>query len=353
MSSVKTVNLLYTEPVKSKFYNEDKPFGYEGGTFPEKDVDEAIRLGIPLTLDLSIPGECYNNCMFCGYYDVNKEGKLDRKEIFKIIRDFAALGGKSVKILGEGEPLLRADIIEILAFIKYNRMVPVLFASGDVIGDDRLSKKVHGIYGGELVERLGDIGVTVMLKFEGWEQDEVVGRRGFSKARNRALSYLLYYGFNEHYPTKLGFGTVLLKSNYEDIAPLFEYCLRENIYQLICPLMPIGKMEDEKERKRLAPSKKDVAVLKGRLKTIRTEFGVSPSVESDFPGGLPCDIARAGFYVDDVGNVYLCESDMRIGNVRTSNITTNWRVIDRLKTGKYGEKRRCGLCFPKRMIGVV
>ena len=334
-------------------YSATEPFGYEGGTFSGVDVEAALKTGYPLTMDFAIPGKCINNCVFCGYYCVNETGKLTFDEIFKVIKEFALLGGKSVKILGEGEPLLREDILDILSYIRELGMIPVLFTGGDVIGDERISGPIHGFSGPVLVEHLRKLGVTVVLKYENYYQDDIVGRQGFSEARNRALNLFLEYGFNETFPSKLGFGTVLLKENYRDIENIYRWCLERNIYQLICPLMPIGKMKDDRERDKLAPSREDVAALKGRLKAIRAEFGVSPSIESDFPGGLPCDIARAGFYVDDVGNVHLCESDMRIGNVRTRSIKACWRIIDRLKTEKYREKRRCGLCFPKRTKGVV
>ncbi|MGD8719886.1 MAG: radical SAM protein [Candidatus Zixiibacteriota bacterium] len=334
-------------------YSATEPFGYEGGTFSDVEVEAALKAGYPLTMDFAIPGKCINNCVFCGYYCVNETGKLTFDEILKVIKEFASLGGKSVKILGEGEPLLREDILGILSYIRELGMVPVLFTGGDVIGDERLSGPIHGISGPVVVEQLRELGVTVVLKYENYYQDDIVGRQGFSEARNRALKLFLQYGLNETFPSKLGLGTVLLKENYMDIEGIYRWCLERNIYQLICPLMPIGKMKDDKERNKLAPSKGDVAVLKGRLKAIRAEFGVSPSIESDFPGGLPCDIARAGFYVDDSGNVFVCESDSKIGNVKHETLIDLWTIADSLKTREYGAARRKGLCFPKRRKGII
>jgi hypothetical protein len=162
------------------YYDYLHPFGYNGGTFSEEDVRTAIENGVPLTLDLAIPGECLNRCVFCGYYNVNSSGKLTQKEILSIVDQLAGLGGKSIKILGEGEPLLRKDIIFLLRAIADTGLIPVLFTCGDVIGDDQLSQKIHGTDGRDLASAIYEIGCTVVLKFEAKNEDDIVQRKGFS-----------------------------------------------------------------------------------------------------------------------------------------------------------------------------
>ena len=44
-----------------------KIFGYKGGTFSKEELNEAEQNGNPLTLDMAIPGDCLNDCIFCGY----------------------------------------------------------------------------------------------------------------------------------------------------------------------------------------------------------------------------------------------------------------------------------------------
>ena len=85
-------------------------FGYDGGTFSKEELDFARRNNIPLTLDLAIPCGCLNNCIFCGYRDTQKGEGLTLKEILNIVDQFKDLGGKSIKILGEGEPKLALKV---------------------------------------------------------------------------------------------------------------------------------------------------------------------------------------------------------------------------------------------------
>jgi len=328
-------------------------FGYEGGTFANKDVQKAREFNQPLTLDCAIPGTCLNHCTYCGFLNVNKSDKLSLKELLDVIKEFSAIGGKSIKILGEGEPLLRKDILYILEYINSLGMTPVLFTCGDVIGSNELCCRVHGIQIDDLLNRLSECHTTVMLKFDGTEQDNIVQRQGYSKLRNRALIRLLRKGFNNNDPTHLGFATVLLNDNYEEIEEIYDFALCHNIYPLICPLMPIGKMSDPNCRRLISPTPKDINSLKSSLNHISNSYGIENGEESDFPGGRPCDMARSGMYLDDVGNINICESDISAGNIRNDSLKNIWQKCSDIKNARYGNMRWLGLCFPKRRSGII
>lgn len=336
-------------------YISNYRFGYSGGTFLQNEIEDALENGYPLTLDIAIPGSCLNNCIYCGYYEINHNNKLSIEEINTIIKQFKRLGGKSIKILGEGEPLLRKDIFLILKEIKDNQLIPVLFTCGDVIGDENLAYKIHQKSSKELVDLLYSLNCTIMLKYEadGVAQDEIVQRKNYSVKRDRAIELILNKGFNRTFPTRIGFGSVLLKKNSDSIKNVFDNALDKNIYPLICPLMPIGKMGDSIERERLSPSKDFIGNLKKDLAELKIKNGINDKSESDFPGGLPCDISRTGFYIDDVGNVFICESDQKVGNIRENALKHLWKKIDSLKWQKYGKERCLGLCQPKRRAGIL
>lgn len=333
---------------------DDRPaFGYKGGTFANDEIFKARCENSPLTMDCALPGTCLNNCTFCGFLSVNKNDKLKPREIFRVFDEFAALGGKSVKILGEGEPMLRRDILSLLKHIISLGMTPVLFTCGDVLGSDDLCQTVHHRSCDELVQDLYDMGVTVMLKYEKKHEDDIVQRKGYSVLREKALQPLLSLGFNKHYPSRLGFAMVLLKQNYKDIPSIFEYALVNNIYPLVCPLMPIGKMADACRRQEFSPSPSEIALLSDKLISLREQKGIGSYERGDFPGGRPCDIARAGMYLDDVGNIKVCEADRTVGNIRNLSMEKLWEQCSCVKDQKYKKSRWKGLCFPKRHEGVI
>ncbi len=332
-------------------------FGYNGGTFSSVGVKEAIKNGTPVTLDMSVISGCLNNCFFCGYRALNEKGALKQNEIFDVIHQFGDVGGRSIKFVGEGEPLLRKDMLEILKKIKECGMIPVVFTCGDVLGNDALAYEFHHSSGMELVGRLSDAGATVMLKYDARNQDEISGRKGYSEMRENALERLIAAGFNLFSPTHLGFGSVVLRMNYKELPEIFGNALGKNIYPLFCALMPIGKTKEKEKRDEIGITAKQMTELSARLHSIAWEYGIPFKGAADFLGGLPCDMARGGFFINEKGGIKLCEPEEEIGNVRWLNLNDAWFVVTYLKDRKYNGERGCsrdsGRCYKKRELGII
>ena len=65
-------------------------------------------------LRLSVTSRCNLNCIYCHREGENSKDEMNVEEIEKICRAFYELGVRKIKITG-GEPLIRDDIIEIIA----------------------------------------------------------------------------------------------------------------------------------------------------------------------------------------------------------------------------------------------
>ena len=69
-------------------------------------------------LRVSITTRCNLNCIYCGKADCEKkEQELPAETICAIVRDFAVCGIKKVRVTG-GEPLVRADVCDIVRGIR-------------------------------------------------------------------------------------------------------------------------------------------------------------------------------------------------------------------------------------------
>ena len=327
-------------------------WGYNGGTFLESEYEAARRDGKPLTLDISAHSGCSNNCIYCGYLNTQGGTPLTGGEIANMIRQFSGLGGKSFRFVGEGEPLSRKDIFQLVGEIKKSGMIPVIFSCGDLLGDDGLCLKLHGFDGREAIGRLDEAGVTVVLKYDAHHQDHIVKRPGYSEKRNLALERLMNAGFNLHAPSHLAFGTVVLRANHKEIPELYDYGLSRNIYTVNCALMPIGRSEFDYPR--LGITGDEMIELAAKTHIIAWEYGIPFTRVADFPGGLQCDVSRAGFYVSYTGKIDLCEANIfeDIGNFRDVPLSVAWERINAARE-RQGDERVRGLCIAKRAKGII
>lgn len=88
---------------------------------------------IPYWVELRVTNRCNLNCEFCGVKNNTiRVDELRTDEIFGIIDSLRKLGTPFIYITG-GEPLLRADIIEIATYAEKNGLKAVLVTNGTLI----------------------------------------------------------------------------------------------------------------------------------------------------------------------------------------------------------------------------
>ena len=81
-------------------------------------------------ITIEVTQQCPNRCIYCSSLsDLGKSEQLDVDVIFGVVDDAIALGAKSVSLSG-GEPFLREDIAEIVAYIHAKGVKVRLYSSG-------------------------------------------------------------------------------------------------------------------------------------------------------------------------------------------------------------------------------
>ncbi|GEM_PF-3259581 len=349
-------------------------YAYNSRPLDDHEIAEARFLSVPIDMDISIPSGCLNNCDYCGYRD--RPGReLSQEQIFSLIDEFAGMGGKSIRIVGEGEPLLRTDLLKILERMNEMGLVPVVFTCGDVLGSDELARKIHGMSAWNLVKRLLELNTTIMLKYDSLsEADKITKREGYTKMRDNALEKLLLAGFTKFNPTHLGFGVVVTSRNIIELPKIYDFALKNNIYFLGCYLMPIGRAEKEEKRFLIQPSAVAVKEVSASLYKIAYDYGVRelfdvklvpPSTQfplgfemtfngpNDFAGARKCAIATSGLFVDCTGDIKLCEALPAIGRFPEKRLAAAWKEAALLNDEKYGACRSTGKCQMKRETGIL
>jgi MoaA/NifB/PqqE/SkfB family radical SAM enzyme len=222
------------------------------------------------SLDLGIV--CDLNCLYCFTHGasngtpLHRNTTLSERTTLSLLDDFATSGAQTVNIVGGGEPLLYPRLSAVLEYLCDRQIAVVLFTNGIKLAAEP-----------ELLRFLFDADVTVVLKYNSRYhqlQDALVGRRGYTDIRNKALDLLIQMGFNESEPTRLGVDTLVFAGNLEEIPDIHRWCRSNNVYPLTADFIPTGRtssggLVQTRETIKFDPRLREIA--EQALKRITTE----------------------------------------------------------------------------------
>lgn len=99
----------------------------------------------PITLELNPTNRCNLFCQSCWQREFphGAGDALSTERILSLVREAAELGVKEIRIPGAGEPLLRNDILDIMAEIKRCGMHGLLITNGTLWTEDKIKRTVE------------------------------------------------------------------------------------------------------------------------------------------------------------------------------------------------------------------
>jgi MoaA/NifB/PqqE/SkfB family radical SAM enzyme len=201
---------------------------------------------------LLVTKHCNLHCRMCDYPEFYPgEPDMSLGQIRQIIDQIKLLGAKVLELSG-GEPMIRADIYEIISYARSLGLHVVMGTNGVLIGSLEAEKLMKS-----------DI-TLISISLDGPEpvHDHIRGPGNFQKALN-AIKNLIQRGL------KVGVGITLSKYNYKLIVPFSRYLLDEMGIQSIS----INPFSSE--------------MLSGENLPLRShEFRIPPDLITDFTGEL-------------------------------------------------------------------
>jgi len=282
------------------------------------------------------------------------------ENIIETVKQGQALGLRSVKFLGAGEPFEDKRFLEFLRDLKKLGITPSIFTKGHVIGDDNLVKAYCSGYGistgKELVEELRRVDASILLGFNSFDdeiQDKMVGGvKGYTTKRNRALKLLVKAGFNKNNPTRLCLTTnPVTNLNYNEVFEIYKWARVRNLYAIVCPTMVSGRCAATNAWRKITPTRKKLIDLYTAIYEFNIEKGIQTLKQikeegiSSYAGGRPCNQISCGMYLTLTGTVLRCPGDDTtvLGNIWKDSLKNIW-----LKSENYGRSGtfNCG-CPPK------
>lgn len=340
-----------------------------GWAFRQPEVEEAAKGNRLLTLDIDMDGKgtCSLKCGHCfrrgsGF---SKEKRMGREELFVHLAEAKALGLRSVKLIGPGEPLEEADLLNFIRRLKGMGITVLIFTKGHVLGNDALCRSIHGMDGRALAAELRKLDVSMLLgttSFVPELEDSTVGRFGYHAERNEAILRLMDAGFADFKPgeaTRLAFVcTPVSPKNIEEVFDLYVWARERNIQPVIAPTM-IARLSRSKLSK-IVPEQEALLRLYARILVWAVEHGVMSREDLEkygvpaYAGGAWCNQVAVGMYLMGDGTVLECPGGYHVlGSLKEQRLTEIWnRRKNRQHAGQFnnGCPPKEGKSFPARFF---
>jgi radical SAM protein with 4Fe4S-binding SPASM domain len=280
-------------------------------------VSKALKLNIPLSVQLDLTYRCNERCIHCSL-DHDDHGEMTTKEI-KDLLDQMADAGVFYLTLSGGEIMMRRDFFEILEHARLRTFSVKLKTNGVLIREKEAAR----------LRELGVDGVQISVYSHRAEvHDEITKMPGSFRQTIDAVRFLGQQGIH------VTMANVLMTQNagdYQSVKALAaELAATFTIDPTITPMMDGDRS--------ILNLNVDQAALQGVFRDGTLvgnveEFCAPPtSVDEEALDMLPCSAGHTACYVSPYGDVYPCvQFPMACGNVRETKFVDIWRGSPQLK----------------------
>jgi radical SAM protein with 4Fe4S-binding SPASM domain len=279
-------------------------------------VGKALKLGIPLSVQLDLTYRCNERCVHC-YLDHDDHGEMTTAEIKNLLDQMADAGVFYLTISG-GEILMRRDFFEILEHARARTFCVKLKTNGVLI------RKKEA----ERIRSLGVESIQVSIYSHRPEvHDAITKRPGSLKQSIDAIRLLRGHGIH------IIMANVLMVQNVHDYSGVKALAAELGAQFIIDPT--ITPMMDG-DRSVLSLNVDEAALrevfqnedLVGNVE----EFCAPPQgADEDALNSLPCSAGHTACYVSPYGDVYPCvQFPLPSGNVRRTKFVDIWRYSPQL-----------------------
>ncbi len=282
----------------------------------EEMAAKALKLNIPLSVQLDITYRCNERCVHC-YLDHEDHGEMTTAEI-KHLLDEMAEAGVFLLTLSGGEIFLRKDFFQILEYAR-RLMFCVKLKTNAVLIRERDARRIKD---------LGVESIQVSIYSHRPEvHDAITLIPGSLKRSLDAIRFLKSQGI------KVIIANVLMTENMQDYSSVRTLAAELGVE---CTLDPTVTPMMDGNRSTLS-----LGVDQNALRQVFRDSSLVGDVEefcaipakadADALDSLPCSAGHTACYVSPYGDVYPCvQFPLPTGNVRQQRFIDIWRHSDQM-----------------------
>ncbi len=309
---------------------------YNGIRFRSRQI---LRNDLDLSVvSLALTHRCNSHCVMCNLWKRSQniphiqKLELSKKEILGIFS--RPLFSHLVELdLTGGEPHLREDFAEIvleLASLKTSflpRLKSIIITSNGLLAD-RIISNYRCILTGL---KISGIDLVSVNSLDGMNEthDLIRGTKGAFNSVNQTIQGLMEIR-KEYNNFFMGLKTTILPQNVNDLEPVLEYALRNNLFHIISPVFfTSGRFENLDKLDKLNLTEKDYhSILKFyRRQEFDSEYYYHQAkiLLSCGSKGWCCTAGSNYLFIEFDGQAYPCELTAEtVGDLRKQDIDSIW-----------------------------
>lgn len=278
---------------------------------------KAFALGIPLSVHLDITYRCNERCEHC-YLDHEDKGEMSLDEI-KGVLDQLAEAGVFFLVISGGEPLLRRDAYEILAYARRLRFNVKLKTNAVMIGEKEAAR----------LRELNIEQIQISVYSHRPEvHDGITLLPGSHKRTIEAIRFL------RAQKLKVTVANVLMRQNAGDADAVHALATELGAHYTLDPtITPMMNGDMSVLKMRIEPDVLDQVFHNQKLVGSVEEFCAPPAaVDDSVLDGVPCSAGHTACYISPYGDVFPCvQFPLPTGNVRRQRFVDIWQDSPELK----------------------
>jgi AdoMet-dependent heme synthase len=294
---------------------------------------KALKLGIPLTVQLDLTYRCNERCIHC-YLDHDDHGEMTTIEIKRLLDELAA-AGVFILTLSGGEIMLRKDLFELLEYARELTFCVKLKTNAILIRQPEA----------ERIRALGVDSIQVSIYSHLAEvHDAITKIPGSLKRSLDAIRFLKAHGL------KVIVASVLMAQNSGDYHGVRALAIELGVDFTLDPTVT-PKMDGDRSILSLNAGH---AVLKDLFRDPALvgdaeQFCALPvNADADILEDVPCSAGHTACYVSPYGDVYPCvQFPLPSGNVRRNRFLDIWKhseALNEVRSIRLRDLSSCSHC---------
>jgi radical SAM protein with 4Fe4S-binding SPASM domain len=305
-----------------------------GPEFTAVEIEEAVARKRLLSMELEFDRACNFRCAYCYAGTPLPGATLATAEIHDIVAQAQDLGARKIIVLG-GEPMLRPDILEILAWLRSRKLAVELFTNGTNMTPGTAA-------------RCFDLQIAVVLKLNSFQpeiQNRMAGYAAAHATIQSALANLQAAGYPSA-DARLGISSVICQPNRDEVVALWTWARDRGIEPYLERMNPMERAVENLDWLALPP--KEMEAIFGTIARIdRERYGREWLPQPPLVGNH-CLRHKFSCLVNAAGDVMPCVGvNIAVGNVRQARLADILRdseVIADLRDHGNTIKGPCATC---------